>query len=183
MDLDELVLAVRGGDSRAWNELGPRLIAELGPYFQRWFAEADARDLTQDTLVVVVRKLPEFKVDAKRPFRRWVRSIAHTQIKEAFRQQGRRDRLAHELAEARWTPPTSPTGRYAQTESLALVVEALDEIADRYRRAIEHDLQDGDPHDFARRERIERGSVRTRRRRAYQVLRRVVRRRINRSKN
>lgn len=174
MDLDDLVLAVLHGEPRAWNELGRRLTVELGPYFRKRFGDADANDLVQITLMIVARKLPEFEVRPGRPFLHWVRSIARIEAQEAYRQQRQQERLAKGLGEHRRSPSTNLGSRLDRARRLALVAEALEQLDSRYRRVIDNDLDEGDPGEFAEDERIKPGTVRTRRNRAHQQLRRLV---------
>jgi RNA polymerase sigma factor (sigma-70 family) len=174
MALDELVLAVQGGESRAWNELGRRLIAELGPYFRRKFGEVDGNDLTQSTLLIIARKLPQYEVEPGKPFIHWVRAIARREAQEAFRQQQRRARLAVEMAEIVPTPSTNLNSRLVWAERRELVAEAIGKLDSAHRRVIQHDLDEGDKDEFAEREGIQTGTVRSRRRRAHRELQRLV---------
>jgi RNA polymerase sigma-70 factor (ECF subfamily) len=47
--------------------------------------EADAADLVQDTLLLLLRKLPAFSYDARRSFRAWLWTIMRHQVLEAQR--------------------------------------------------------------------------------------------------
>jgi RNA polymerase sigma factor (sigma-70 family) len=137
-------------------------------------------DLTQNTLIIIAGKLPQFEVRPGQPFRRWVHSIARSQVQESFRQQYRRERLANELAALERAPSTKISSHLARAERVELVEQELDKLDSRYRRVIENDLQAGDASVLANREHIKAGSVRTRRRRAYQLLRDRVRHRSRR---
>ncbi|MFO7568116.1 MAG: sigma-70 family RNA polymerase sigma factor [Enhygromyxa sp.] len=179
MDDDDLVLAVLGGDQRAWRQLGPRLRKVIRPCFLRFFGEADADDLVQSTLVIIHRKLPEFEVRAGKPIRKWARTIARSQVQDELRRRARRAKLMNSLANAPRPPTTKLSTRLGRAQAYVLelerVREALPMLDSRYRRVIENDLEGGDIDEFAAREQIERGTVRTRRRRAYQILRQLVR--------
>jgi RNA polymerase sigma factor (sigma-70 family) len=179
MELDDLVLAVQAEKPRAWTKLGQRLAAELDPYFRRWVGEAEADDLTQKTLMAVARKLPDFEVRADQPFIRWVRGIAHIQVMEALRQQRRRERRADRFAglDQGQAPATNLNSHLARAENLELLEQELEKLDSPYRRAIENDLAGGDAGTLAAREHIKRGSARTRRRRAYALLRDLLRKR------
>jgi len=174
MDLDDLVLAVQAGDTRAWKQLVPRIANLIRPQFRRHFGEADTNDLIQATLLVVFRKLPKFQVEAGRPVTNWVRTIARIQVQDELRKRGRRHRLEDEVAEARQTPSTGLSSRIDRNERLDLINAGIDELDSRSRRVVENDLDEGDLDEFADSEGIKRGSVRARRSRALGKLRRVV---------
>lgn len=179
MDDDDLVLAVLGGDPKASDVLARRIYAAIQTCFPSRLGEADAEDLAQRTLMVVFRKLPEFKVRTGQPIRRWARGIARREVQEELRQRHRRARLANGLAQAWRSPSTNISSRLARLELEAiergLLYEALDRLPSHYRRVLDNDLQSGDINEFARREGIDRGTVRTRRRRALGMLDVIVR--------
>lgn len=176
VELDELVLRVQGGDSRAWTELGRRLLIDLYRFFRGRVNESEVDDLVQLTIIIVHRKLPEFEVREGEPVLRWVRTIARVQVLEEFRQQGRRQRLkANYAAQVVPTPSTNISSRLDRAANLEAVGQALPKLESPYRRVIENDLRGGDLGRFARREGLKRGSARTRRRRARGMLRRLVR--------
>jgi RNA polymerase sigma factor (sigma-70 family) len=182
MEIDDLVLAVQGGDSRAWTRLASLLAADLRPFFRRCCGGSgdDASDLIQSTLMVVHRKLPQFEVRAGEPFRSWVRTIARIEAQAALRQRGRRNRLeaAARIAADKGMPSSPNLGsRLDWARHYVVVEQALGKLGSRYRLVIEHDLAEGNDSTFAQRQGIKRGSVRTRRRRAYQMLRRLARKR------
>src|SRR5438132_38472 len=65
-------------DRSAWEEFVDR----YGPAIFAWcrrrqLQEADARDVTQDVLVQLVRKLHAFTYDPARSFRGWLRTLTH----------------------------------------------------------------------------------------------------------
>jgi RNA polymerase sigma-70 factor (ECF subfamily) len=66
----------RQSDSDAWERL-VRLYTPLLLYWARktGLNEADAADLVQDVLVVMVQKLPEFQYQTGRSFRGWLRTV------------------------------------------------------------------------------------------------------------
>ncbi len=177
MDLDELVLAARAGDANATRVLGRLLTRELQRFYARSIAKADAEDLGQIALLVVLRKLPQFEVDPRRPFLSWVRGIARLELQEEYRRQKRRARLAGQLAHITRTPPISFGSWVLRAERLELVEQALAELDSPYRRIVEVDLEGGDLDELAAREGVTRGALRTRRRRAYAKLRRKIGRR------
>jgi DNA-directed RNA polymerase specialized sigma24 family protein len=62
-----------GGAGDAWARFVRLYTPMLLRWARRWgLQEADAADLTQDVLLLLVRKLPEFEYDARRSFRAWL---------------------------------------------------------------------------------------------------------------
>ncbi|HBI41593.1 MAG TPA: sigma-70 family RNA polymerase sigma factor [Planctomycetales bacterium] len=49
--------------------------------------EPDASDLVQDVFVVLLRKLPEFRYDAQKGFRNWLRTVTLNRWREIRRRQ------------------------------------------------------------------------------------------------
>jgi RNA polymerase sigma factor (sigma-70 family) len=102
--LDELCHAPRG---TAWD----RLVAAYLPLLRGWITRynvqpADAEDLAQDVLVVLMKELPSFRHNQKRgAFRNWLRRILVNRLQNFWRMRGRRieqgsgDLLADQLGE------------------------------------------------------------------------------------
>jgi RNA polymerase sigma factor (sigma-70 family) len=179
VEIDDLVLAVLRGDSRAWKKLAVRLQADLRSMLRSSLDEADAEDIIQNTLMIVVRKLPEFEWRSGKAFRSWVRTIARHQVRELLRQRGRWDRqagVARDMAAQR-APSATIHSRLDQARQGELVQEAITKLATPYRVVIENDLNEGQGDTLAEQEAIAPGTVKTRRRRARQMLRRHVRKR------
>jgi RNA polymerase sigma-70 factor (ECF subfamily) len=78
-------------DSTAWQ----RLIDLYTPLLRGWLRRyalqpADADDLTQEVLAVVVRELPEFRHDLRRgAFRRWLRTVLLNRLRAFWRARQR----------------------------------------------------------------------------------------------
>jgi RNA polymerase sigma factor (sigma-70 family) len=145
--------------------------------FRSSLDEADAEDVIQNTLVIVDRKLPELEWRSAKEFRSWVRTIARHQARELLRQQGRRDRqagAARDMAAQR-APSASFVSQLDRARQEELVHEAITKLATPYRVVIENDLDEGESDDLAKQQGIALGTVKTRRRRARQMLRRLVR--------
>jgi RNA polymerase sigma-70 factor (ECF subfamily) len=74
-------------DEASWQ----RLIDLYGPLIRGWLARyacqpADADDLSQDVLAVVVHELPHFRHDLRRgAFRRWLRTITVNRLRNFWR--------------------------------------------------------------------------------------------------
>ncbi len=81
--------ASRGDDEQSWQ----RLHDIYAPLIRGWLSRqavvgSDADDLTQDVLVVVLRKLPTFKHNG-RPgaFRRWLRLIVVNCVRDSIKRK------------------------------------------------------------------------------------------------
>jgi RNA polymerase sigma-70 factor (ECF subfamily) len=77
-----------GHDSPAWSEF-VRLYTPLLQYWLRphLLQSADADDVVQDVLVVVLAKLPEFKPAAPGAFRAWLRAILSYRLQTFWRKR------------------------------------------------------------------------------------------------
>lgn len=90
-----LLERIRGSDADAsW----ARLVEAYGPMIKRWLgqagiAQADADDITQEVLVVVVAKLPEFERQRTGSFRNWLRKVTLNCLRD-YRKAVRRRRMA-----------------------------------------------------------------------------------------
>jgi RNA polymerase sigma-70 factor, ECF subfamily len=67
-----------------------RFVRIYTPLLYHWstdigLQEADALDLVQDVLVLLVKKFPEFHYDCKRSFRGWLRTITLNKWRETLR--------------------------------------------------------------------------------------------------
>ena len=68
---------VQRGDSQAWSEFSGRCLEMLGRWCQRWgLQKADADDLVQDTLLIVLARVQDFQHRGVGSFRSWLRTIA-----------------------------------------------------------------------------------------------------------
>jgi RNA polymerase sigma-70 factor (ECF subfamily) len=73
----------RPGEEQAWD----RFVSLYTPLLFRWargvgLREADAADLVQDVLALLVRKLPEFRYDQHKSFRAWLRTVTLNKWRE-----------------------------------------------------------------------------------------------------
>ena len=58
--------------------------------------QSDASDLVQDVLTLVFQKLPDFKYDATRSFRGWLRTVTLNKYREIYRRKSSRLATASE---------------------------------------------------------------------------------------
>ena len=65
-------------DQSAWAEFVNHYGNRVYDWCRRWgLQEADARDVTQDVLLKLARKLRDFQYDPSRSFRAWLKTVAH----------------------------------------------------------------------------------------------------------
>jgi RNA polymerase sigma-70 factor (ECF subfamily) len=103
----------RPNDRAAWE----RFIELYTPLLFHWvrrlgLSEADAADLVQEVLLILVRTLPSFSYDPGQGFRRWLRTVTLNKWRERLRRQAAQletqaagklaDRLAAPEDEAIW---------------------------------------------------------------------------------
>ena len=120
-------------DRAAWE----RLVALYTPLLYGWgrrrgLSAADAADLVQDVLTVVVRQIPEFEYDPGRSFRAWLRKVAFHKFHDL-----RRDRVPLPLS------PDELTRTAAATDVDACFEEA------EYRRYLVRRALEAMQRDFA----------------------------------
>jgi RNA polymerase sigma-70 factor (ECF subfamily) len=116
------------GEETAWDHF----VALYTPLLYRWarglgLQEADAGDLVQDVLVVLVRKLPEFRYDPGKSFRAWLHTIALNSWRDRQRRRAGRPR---ETAAEDWDLPLAPDNAevFAETEYRSYLVRRALEL-------------------------------------------------------
>jgi RNA polymerase sigma factor (sigma-70 family) len=178
--LDELHEAARAREPGAWEALGRGLFVELRRFFGNCFDRSTAEELTQTTILVVIRKLDQFQPIGPHAFRNWVLAIAGRQAR-AHAHKPRRERARRSKLDATASPtpmcsPTadSPVEELLRRERLELITECLSHLPEAHRRALESDLAGDDYRELADREGISVGGVRVRRHRALAQLRQLV---------
>lgn len=75
-------------DQAAWE----RFVQLYTPLLVFWgrkagLADADVRDLVQEVLALLVRKLPEFQYDGQQTFRGWLRTVTLNKWRELYRKR------------------------------------------------------------------------------------------------
>ena len=78
-------------DEPAWQ----RFVSIYTPLIFYWarktgLGQSDASDLVQDVLTLVFQKLPDFKYDASRSFRGWLRTVTLNRYREIYRRKSSR---------------------------------------------------------------------------------------------
>ncbi len=111
-------------DRQAWC----RFVELYTPLIYHWGRRAglsaeDAADLTQDVLVLLVRKLPEFEYDRHKSFRGWLRTITLNKWRE---QRRRRTVPATSVSQSALAKIAEPDGAaaYWETEFRQHLVQA-----------------------------------------------------------
>jgi RNA polymerase sigma factor (sigma-70 family) len=81
------------GDQISWSEF----VRLYGPAIRGWLVhwglqEADAQDVTQNVLLRLTTKLPQFKYDPARSFRGWLKTLTHHAWHDFVTESGYRNR-------------------------------------------------------------------------------------------
>lgn len=171
MKIVELFEALRRGQSGSEQLLARALGRDLRCYFAARCKETDAEDLVQSTLEVIWRKLPEFEPQHPDSFRRWVLAIAAREAKSACNRRRRELELGGDLPGTPAALDRRQSSELLWRERAELVRAELEELDDRHRRALEHELAEGDLRAFAAQEGISPETVRTRRFKARTCVR------------
>ena len=75
-------------EGQAWE----RFVSLYTPYIFTLVRSAgvgrqDASDAVQDVMLLLIRKMPDFKYDAQRSFRAWLRTVVRNRLNEVARQR------------------------------------------------------------------------------------------------
>jgi RNA polymerase sigma-70 factor (ECF subfamily) len=182
--------AVLEGASRGENAALSKLVAALEPHIERQLlryplSEEDRRDLTQSTLMQIIRRVGSFRGDAS--FSTWLFRVTANEALMMMRSQRRhRARLVEgvaleDLANVPSANEDSPgdgaDATAAQSERDALVRDALDELPADYRDVVSlHYHQDLGLQEIASRLATTESAVRSRLHRARSRLRTILER-------
>ncbi len=117
-----------GGDRKAWQ----RFDDLYRPLIHRWVMRdaalhADAEDVVQDVMSVLVRELPQFRRERTGSFRRWLRTITHHRVL-AFRHKAGRARGAGDGPLAQLADPNSELSQLWDREHDDYVLRRLLEL-------------------------------------------------------
>ena len=109
-----------------WHEF----VENYGPHIYRWcrnwrLQDADARDLTQEILAKLSRKMRDFSYDPSRSFRGWLKTVAH--------------HAWSDFVESRIRDPRA-AGDDADSWELMQTVEAREDLVRRLEDAFDHEL-------------------------------------------
>jgi RNA polymerase sigma-70 factor (ECF subfamily) len=156
-DPEQLLREARAGDAAI---LG-RLLEQYRRYFallarvqigQRLQAKVDASDLVQDVFLDAHRHFTGFRGTSEGQFLAWLRQILATKLADLLRRylgtEGRDVRLERQIEDAidrssllldrgLVAPQSSPSQQASRREHAVLLAEALAELPDDYREAIE----------------------------------------------
>jgi RNA polymerase sigma factor (sigma-70 family) len=172
-DDDNLVERAKDGDVSAYEELVRR-------YQQLAFRvayvvvrnDADAADAAQDAFVKAYYALDRFRPGS--PFRPWLLKIVTNEARSRRRSMGRRDALAHRVAEQSPSGDAAPSPEAAafSGEQRSQVLSAIDALSDKDRMVIAYryffDMSEAE---MAEAMGVARGTVKSRLARAQERLR------------
>ncbi len=163
MDLDELFRAAReSGSRRAMQELLRALRSELVDELRREVGPIDAEDIAQETLVIIVRKLPEFDPRHDGAVRAWALKIGH-RIAVRFKTRGKLPSEGHaNLPAVIPAEGLGPLATLELAEQRSLLYRLIGQLTTKYRRTIQQKLAGMEDEEIARREGIRVSSVRVR---------------------
>jgi RNA polymerase sigma factor (sigma-70 family) len=112
-------------DQDAWREFVERYGRRIYNWCRRWqLQDADAEEVTQRVLVLLLAKMKDFVYDPSRSFRAWLKTVTHHAWRNLV------TRRQHVL---------SGGGHSGQWEQL-LTVEAREDLVERLEREFDHEL-------------------------------------------
>ncbi|HEY1186387.1 MAG TPA: sigma-70 family RNA polymerase sigma factor [Gemmata sp.] len=81
------------GDQLSWGEFFRLYSPAIRGWLLHWgLQEADAQDVTQNVLMRLTQKLPQFKYDPAKSFRGWLKTLTHHAWHDFVTETGRRTR-------------------------------------------------------------------------------------------
>jgi RNA polymerase sigma factor (sigma-70 family) len=172
VDLDDLLASLRADEPGARDAFGFAVYEELKRFFSQRFSHEDTKELTQATFDVVWQKLDSFEPQGRGSFGRWLRTIAANKAlvlrQTPLRERARHSKLSeHQRVASPMLTPSTVVLRHEQRE---LVERHKANLPDHERRALDHELADGDDRALAEEEGIAVKSAASRRYRAKQHL-------------
>jgi len=133
-DLPSLIDEVRQGDRGAFGRLAVRIEHKIRRWAESFTgSEDDAEDVTQDVLILVQRRLPQF--EGKSRFSTWLFRITRNVALDRRRRETRRNRRLEEMP----LSPTSTSTRddFDDLKLAQLVLRYFDELPARQREVFE----------------------------------------------
>ena len=180
MVAEQLLLAARDGQRRDPTVTSPalaRLVAELETELYSFFRKRRhphdvAEDLSHDTIMVVIEKLPTLDDDPERPsLRSWVFATARNKSRSLWRKEGRRAETSLRRALHIPAPGGSLSSRARLAEQKIELDRQLAAMPPHLRDMAEFDLDEGDRKAFANAKGIVDATMRSQRRRYRDYLR------------
>jgi RNA polymerase sigma-70 factor (ECF subfamily) len=117
----------RGADPPDWQ----RFVHLYTPLLFRWARragaqDADAADLVQEVLALLVHKLPTFDYDSTRSFRAWLRTVLSNKWRDVCRQRAARpDRTGGRALEETFAPDEDGEEREDRQRLVARALEVI----------------------------------------------------------
>lgn len=165
---EELIAAIRTGDTSASQRLARRYYADLYAYFCSRIGREDAEDLTQITLLHTVARVERFREESS--FRHYVFSVARRVLFERHRRSQRR----LDTEEPRSEPPasqTTPSERMFRAEFREQLIDAIESLHDHYRVVVDLHLRGANNFEIAEALDLEYNTVRSRLSRGLSTVR------------
>lgn len=112
-------------DQSGWDEFVERYGRHIYRWCRQWnLQDADAEDVTQNTLLKLIRTLGAFEYDPSRSFRGWLKTVAHHTWRDFYDSRRRGQRAAGE----------------SHLQELMPTLEARDDLAQRLEEAFDLEL-------------------------------------------
>jgi len=113
----------RPGDQEAWR----RFVELYAPMIYRWARQAgldgaEAADLTQDVLLRLVEKLPQFQYDRAKSFRAWLKTVTLNRWRECVRRRRLEPTQLDTPGEVPQPDPVDSAAWFEETEYRAQLV-------------------------------------------------------------
>ena len=164
----ELLDAWRGGDAAAGSELFARHFDAVCRFFRNKVAEG-TDDLIQRTFLAMVESRDRFRGDSS--FRTYLFTVARNELFAHLRKSGREQARFDPLEQSVYDLGPTPTTMVAQRKEQRLLLEALRRVPLDLQLALElYYWEDMPASELARVLELPEGTVRTRIRRARQLL-------------
>ena len=169
----ELLDAWRGGDATAGSELFARHFDAVCRFFRNMVAEG-TDDLIQRTFLAMVESRDRFRGDSS--FRTYLFTVARNELFAHLRKSGREQARFDPLEQSVYDLGPTPTTMVAQRKEQRLLLEALRRVPLDLQVALElFYWEDMSASELARMLELPEGTVRTRIRRARQLLEQALR--------
>lgn len=133
-DLPSLIQDVRNGDDRAFNSLASRIEGKIRRWARHLVGDEDeAEDVTQDVLLLVQRRLPQY--EARSLFSTWLYRITRNAALERRRKDTRRARRLEKYPAT--TQIEEPVDQLDEAAMARIVLRYFEELPPRQREVFE----------------------------------------------
>ena len=126
----------QGIDQSAWQQF----VSIYTPLIFHWarkigLAENDAGDLVQEVLTLAFQKLPEFRYDATRSFRGWLKTVTVNRYRELIRRKSAQQAVASHSVLEQLQPVSNAESTWDLDYARLLVREAMQPMKSHFQPA------------------------------------------------